>query len=124
MIAIDTSSLIAFFEGERGKDVDKLDQALEQKQAVIPPIVLTEILSLPELSLTIREIIFQIPVIELQEGFWLRAGSSRAKVLEKGLKAHLADILIAQSCIDERIALITRDADFQRYVKLCGLQLA
>jgi len=32
--------------------------------------------------------------------------------------------LIAQACIDNDVALITRDADFRHFAKHCGLKLA
>jgi len=35
----------------------------------------------------------------------------------------LADTLIAQSCIDYRVPLITRDSDFRHFAKYCGLIL-
>jgi predicted nucleic acid-binding protein len=42
----------------------------------------------------------------------------------KRLKAKVADTLIAQSCIDHDVALITRDGDFRHFAKHCGLKLA
>lgn len=49
MIAIDTSSLIAYLSGQPGRDTDAVDLALQQGQAVLPPVVLSEILSEPKL---------------------------------------------------------------------------
>jgi predicted nucleic acid-binding protein len=40
------------------------------------------------------------------------------------LRARLPDALIAQSCIDHDVALITRDRDFRYFAKYCGLRLA
>jgi predicted nucleic acid-binding protein len=40
------------------------------------------------------------------------------------LKAKVADALIAQSCIDHDVALITRDRGFRHFAKHCGLRLA
>ena len=37
MIAVDTSSLIAFLAGDEGNDVTALDQALALNQGVLPP---------------------------------------------------------------------------------------
>jgi predicted nucleic acid-binding protein len=48
----------------------------------------------------------------------------RGKVLAKGLRARLADALIAQSCIDHRVPLVTRDDDFRHFVALGGLRLS
>ena len=49
MIALDTSSLVAYLDGSTGKDVLAVDLALEQHQAVLPPVVLCELLSAPRL---------------------------------------------------------------------------
>jgi predicted nucleic acid-binding protein len=47
----------------------------------------------------------------------------RAGVIAKGHKAKLADTLIAQSCLDHGVALVTRDPDFARFAA-AGLRLA
>ncbi len=52
------------------------------------------------------------------------AGSARRLRKQKGLRAKIADTLIAQSCIDHDVALITRDGDFRHFAKHCGLKLA
>ena len=49
MIAADTSTWIAFLQDDSGKDVQLLDQALEDRQVVMAPAVLTELLSDPKL---------------------------------------------------------------------------
>ena len=123
MIALDTSSLVAFFTGKPGEDVEKVDKALFEKQALLPPVVLTELLSIPKISRELMESLKRIPLIELKEGFWERSGQSRAKVLAKGYKARVADALISQCCIDNSIALVTRDNDFRHFSSLCGLRL-
>ena len=55
---------------------------------------------------------------------WLRAGELRARVLAKRRKARLGDALIAQSCLDRGIALLTRDHDFRAFAEAAGLDLA
>lgn len=123
MIALDTSSLIAFLRGDAGDDVRSVDQAFELGQAVLPPVVLTEILSDPGLDRKVAALIRGLPVLEIRAGFWERAGSIRSKVLAKRLRARLADALISQSCIDHRTPLVTRDADFRHFAKHAGLEL-
>jgi predicted nucleic acid-binding protein len=44
-------------------------------------------------------------------------------VLAKRRKARLGDALIAQSCIDQGIALLTRDRDFKSFAEAAGLDL-
>jgi hypothetical protein len=50
MIAADTSTWIAFFQGDAGKDVELLDQNLESRQVLMAPPVLTELLSDPKIT--------------------------------------------------------------------------
>jgi predicted nucleic acid-binding protein len=66
----------------------------------------------------------QLPLLEIVDGYWARAGQARRLLIRKGLKAKTADALIAQSCIDHDVALITRDKDFRHFAKHCGLKLA
>ena len=123
MIAADTSSLIAFLSGEAGKDTAHLQRALDDQLLVFPPVVLSEILSDPKLDPLLGRALKSVPLIELTEGFWERVGRSRARLLQRKLKARLADALISQCCIDAKIPLIARDTDFRHFAKHCGLKL-
>lgn len=123
MIAVDTSTWIAFFEGDEGGDVDLLDGALQDRQVLMVPVVLTEMLSDPKLSSEVSRTLSDLPLLEVTLGYWQRAAALRAKVLEKRRKARLGDALIAQSCIDHRIALLTRDRDFRAFAEGAGLGL-
>jgi predicted nucleic acid-binding protein len=124
MIAADTSSLVAYFNGRSGVDAERLASALAAGDLALPPIVLTEILSDPVSSTAIEEQMRQLPTLEIHDGYWIRAGQARRIVLRKGFKARVGDALIAQSCIDHDVALITRDGDFRHFVAHCGLKLA
>ena len=115
MIAADTSTWIAFLSGMQGGDVDALRTALTQKQAHVPPPVLTELLSDPRLPSTTAVAIRSLPLLDVTDGFWERAGILRSKVIRAGRKAALADCLIAQSCLDHDVILITRDAGFRNF---------
>ncbi|HET8635820.1 MAG TPA: PIN domain-containing protein [Acidobacteriaceae bacterium] len=115
MIAADTSTWISFFEGQPGEDVVALTRALEARQVVMPPPVLTELLSDPVLSPSVARTLLELPLVPLKDGFWHRAGILRAKALARKRKARLGDALIAQCCIDADISLITRDGDFKAF---------
>jgi len=123
VIAADTSSWVAFLEGSSGEDVQLLDRALEDGQVVMVPVVLSELLSDPKLSSDVAETISDLPIIEIASGYWQRAGALRAKVLGRRRKARLGDALIAQSCIDQGIALITRDRDFRAFAEAADLNV-
>jgi predicted nucleic acid-binding protein len=123
VIAVDTSTWIAFFEGDEGVDAELLDRALQDRQVMMVPVVLTEILSDPKLPSAVSQTLLELPVIEIEPGYWQRAGELRAKVLTKRRKARLGDALIAQSCIDRRIPLLTRDRDFRAFASAARLSL-
>jgi predicted nucleic acid-binding protein len=123
MIAADTSTWVAFLEGGDGEDVKLLDQALEQRQVVMIPVVLTELLSDPGLLLDASKTLLEIPLVDIEAGFWQRAGALRAQVLAKRRRARLADALIAQTCLEGGLALITRDRDFRVFAEAAGLGL-
>ena len=123
MIAIDTSSFIAYLSGAAGFDVDAVGLALAHRQAVLPPVVLSELLSDSTLSPTVRALFVGLPMLPVSVGYWERAGLLRARVLARGRRARLADSLIAQSCLDHEIELVTRDTDFRHFAGAAGLQL-
>ena len=87
------------------------------------PVVLAELLSDPLRSLAAREALLNIPLLEIQPGFWERAGLTRAELIKRRIKPKLADTLIAQICIDHNIPLHARDADFRPFARLANLKL-
>lgn len=123
MIAADTSSWVAFLEGSSGEDAELLDRALQDRQVVMVPVVLTELLSDPKLPSDVAETMLEVPLIDVASGYWQRAGALRAKVLAKRRKARLGDALIAQSCIDQGVPLITRDRDFRAFAEAANLNV-
>ena len=123
MIAADTSTWIAFLKGATGEDVDALDQALEDRQVLMVPVVLTELLSDPKLPSDVAETLTEIPLMEIVSGYWHRAGALRAKVLFKRRKARLGDALIAQACVDGKVLLLTRDRDFRAFAETAKLDV-
>lgn len=124
VVAVDTSILIAFFLNEKGSDLGVFEHHLVMRTIILPPIVLVESLSNHKTRDAIYEVIGGWRIMEIKEGYWLRASELRAKVLKHGFKAKTADTLIAQCCIDHNVPLITRDVDFKHYAKYGGLKLA
>jgi predicted nucleic acid-binding protein len=123
MIAADTSTWVAYLEGSAGEDTELLDRALAGRQVLMVPVVLTELLSDPGLPLSLASMLADLPAVEIKPGYWRRAGVLRAKVLAKGRRARLGDALIAQSCVDGDVSLLTRDRDFRAFADAAGLQL-
>jgi len=123
MIAADSSVLIDAMQGAKTAQVRRLLDAIRTDALRLPPPVVTEILSFPRASPALSQL-GAYKQLDIEIGYWERAAASRRTLLERGLKAKLADALIAQCCIDAGVALITRDADFRHFADHCGLMLA
>lgn len=123
MIAVDTSSFIAFLQGDEGEDVAQVEWALQQKLVAVPPVVLVELLSDPNLDDRLITVLSELPLMDNVDGYWQRAGRLRSRLISRGRRARLADSMIAQSCIDHRTALVTRDRDFQSFTSVSNLNL-
>jgi predicted nucleic acid-binding protein len=123
VIAADTSTWVAFLEGSGGEDTRLLDKALADRQVVMVPVVLAELLSDPKLPSEVAKTLIEVPVVEVEPGYWQRAGLLRAKVLAGRRRARLGDALIAQCCIDRNIPFLTRDRDFRAFAAAARLNL-
>ena len=123
MLAVDSSTWIAYFGGEAGEDVETLDRALRERQVVLPAPVLTELLSDPKIDPEVAQSLRDLPLLEPTEGFWDRAGALRAGVLRRKRKARLGDALIAQLCRDHEVRLLKRDRDFRAFDEAAETEL-
>ncbi len=124
MVAVDSSTFIAYLAGSEGRDIDLLVSGLESGEVALPPVVLVEILSDADMPAQHRAAVQALEILETKPDYWQRAAASRATVSSKRLHARLPDTLITQSCIDHDVPLITRDSDFRKFAKHCGLRLA
>ena len=119
----DTNCWIAYLSGETGRDTAILDEALSHGFIVMAPAVLSELLSDPLLPAQDEHDLLAIDLLETGEGFWRRAGKLRGSLIQRGYRPKLADTLIAQSCIDHSVTLLTRDRDFRTFAKHSDLVL-
>lgn len=124
MIAADRSALMAFFKAEDCRESALVFVALSASDLWLPPVVLTEMLSNPASECEMLETVAGFAQLEIIDGYWERAGALRRLLKQHGVKGKVRDALVAQSCIDHDIALITRDVDFRPFWKHCGLKLA
>ena len=74
MIAADSSTWVAFLQGDGGEDLQLLQKALQDRQVLMAPAVLTEVLSAPQLPSSVAATLSEIPLIEVTDGYWERAG--------------------------------------------------
>ena len=123
MIAADSSAWIDFLAGNASKEARLLEASLEEGRGVLPTPVFFELMSAPGIDVETISTLEKLPRLELHEGYWLRAAELRRAILRSGKRARSMDSLIAQNCMDHRIELITKDADFSVFVNH-GLRLS
>lgn len=83
----------------------------------------SELLSDPKMSADLEATLREVPLLDTSDGYWARAGRLRATVLARRRKARLGDALNAQSCVDHRLPLLTRDRDFRAFADAAGLDI-
>jgi hypothetical protein len=124
VIAVDSSALIAYLSGSSSSPaVDATDLALRERQVCLPPVVLSELLSDPRLPAPVGALLLELPLLDVLDGYWERAGRLRATVLTVRRRARLADTLIAQSCLDHNVPLVALDRDFRHFAAVSDLEL-
>ena len=123
MICADTSTVVALLAGAEGPDVEVVRRSLRDGTLVIAPVSVAELLSDPKASPSLEEFALDIPQLEITRGYWERVGRLRAVMYRHGFRPKMADSLIAQSCLDHDLPLVSRDEDFVSFRKLTGLRL-
>jgi predicted nucleic acid-binding protein len=124
VIAVDSSALIAYLSGSSSSPaVNATDVALRERQVCLPPVVLSELLSDPKLPARVGALLLELPLLDVIDGYWERAGRLRATVLAARRRARLADTLIAQSCLDHNVPLVALDRDFRHFAAVSDLEL-
>ena len=83
MIALDSSALIAYLEGRESRAANAAGIVLGERQACLPPVVLSEVLSDPELPANVAGLIKALPTLPVTDGYWERAGTLRSRLLAK-----------------------------------------
>jgi predicted nucleic acid-binding protein len=124
LIAADSSVIVDLLEGRVTPQRATLEALLSEARAVLAPATIAEILSDPTGGRQAEAILSQFILLPITDGYWERAGLLRAKLRRAKRKAALGDALIAQSCIDADVALLTSDSDFEAFAKIGGLKLA
>jgi predicted nucleic acid-binding protein len=90
MICADTSSVVALLNGEQGRDVELVRNALIDGILVLAPASLAELLSDPEIEPPIEGSLLDIPQLEVTSGYWERAGKLRVRVIRHSFRPKLA----------------------------------
>ena len=121
-VVVDTSVWIDFFAG---KPADELEEALSDGTAVIPPIVVAELVSgaSAHQRVVIGELLQDAPVHATPLDHWIRVGDLRRELARKGVVVTVPDAHVAQCALDRDGVLLSRDAVFSRIARHTALRL-
>jgi hypothetical protein len=128
MILVDTSVWAAYFNGAPGPEVDHLEGLLaaEDKPIAILPIILTEVLQGFRTDSGFRQaaaVLRGLVVLEPTLGTHERAAGLFRALRKKGVTVRGAvDALIAQTCIETGVGLLSLDKDFVRIARHTALR--
>lgn len=123
-VVVDTSEWIDFFAGAKA---EILEEALASGAAVMPPIVVAELVSGAtnrSNRAAIGELLQDAPIHETPLDHWIRVGDLRASLARKGLAVSVPDAHVAQCALDRDAVLLTRDAIFAKIARHTSLRLS
>ncbi len=116
MILVDTSAWIEFFRGA-GTIAQKVDELLESNELALCGPVVTELRRGLRSSSERQRVLASLRACHLLEPparLWEEAGELGFLLGRKGAVVKSMDLLIATYALTHGVALLTRDADFER----------
>ena len=125
MVAVaDTSVLIDHVNGRR---VHALDLALAGELLIVPPLVISELVSgatHAKETAAIAELIRNLRIHQTDLRHWIAVGDLRRDLASHGVNLTIPDAHVAQCAIDLDATLITRDKVFNLVSHYIPLRLA
>jgi len=112
-VVVDSSAWAELF---RGRDVPLLEDALEAGRAVLPPIVVAELVSgcrRPRDLEQVRTVIDDAPLVDTPLEHWVRVGELRAALRSQGVSISTPDAHVAQCALDLGAPLLSFDRIFK-----------
>ena len=106
--------------------MDDVADALEHGAVVVPPIVVSELITgatTQSQRLAIGEVLQDAPVHATPLDHWIRVGDLRRALAGKGLSVTIPDAHVAQCALDLDAVLLTADAVFSSIAKHVPLRV-
>jgi predicted nucleic acid-binding protein len=123
-IVFDSSILVAALNGETIRSVE---DAMSEGTGVLPPLVVSELISgaqSADAHRAIGELLQEAPLHDTPLQHWIAVGELRRRLRSKGLVVSTPDAHIAQCALDRNAILLTRDAIFRRMARHIPLRVA
>jgi len=125
-ILIDTSVWIEYFRDRFSVLSNKVDEALSEKEVLVPKIVIAELIqgakSEREVSI-IRDFVEAFSVIDQTEETWFKAGYLSFNLKKKGKIVNLTDCYIAVIAQENSCPIFTLDEHFKHIQKSLDISL-
>jgi predicted nucleic acid-binding protein len=123
-LVVDTSVWIDFLAG---RPADALEDALAQGMVVLPPIVVSELISgarRERQRSAIVDLLGDLTVHDTPLDHWFRVGDLRRGLAARGVAVSTPDAHVAQCALDRDAVLLSRDDVFKRIARVTPLRLA
>lgn len=125
---VDTTVWASYFNGEITPHVARLERALaEQEDLAILPVILTEVLQgfrSEHGFITGRDLLLALPILVPSIQTHVEAARLFRRLRAKGVTVRGAiDCIIAQTCVERDIEILSPDADFRRIADHSPLRL-
>lgn len=123
-VVIDTSVWIDYLAGAK---IQSVDNAVNDDAAVIPPLVVAELVTgalTSAMREAIGELLQEVLVHETPLEHWIDVGILRGSLARKGVNVSVPDAHVAQCALDLDAVLLTTDGIFGSIAKHAPLRLA
>lgn len=116
-IFVDSSVWIAFFKGSKSRAVEFLSEAIESGQIIYShPIIIQEVLQGAKTEIEATKLAETLEGLTLLSSEYKPAESAARlyrKLRKIGKTVGTVDVLLASVCIENHLALLTNDSDFE-----------
>lgn len=119
-VLVDSSAWISCFRDAKSELASLVRQYTYQGFVVHNGLILAELLQGcrdEREFFRIREAFGSIPFLEISQNIWIKAAEFRSHLRRIGKTTTLPDCLLAAQCVEEHLALITCDRDFELIAK-------
>lgn len=125
---MDTTVWASYFNGEKTPHVVRLEHALvEEEDLAILPVIVTEVLQgfrSERGFITGRDLLLALPILAPSLQTHVEAARLFRRLRAKGVTVRGAiDCIIAQTCVERDIELLSPDSDFRRIADHSPLRL-
>jgi len=117
VVIVDTSVWIPYFQKPDSEERRILDRLLDQDQAAVVGVVLTELVQGCRTKLqadSIKETLLALPYFETSQAIWLRAGELSFQLRRRGITLPFTDLVVASLALEHHCEVYTHDSDFHK----------